>query len=214
MEEADADLFVWISSGPDPGENPIEYRDPRLRITAWKTWREASSVIDEAAIHTDNFITTMTGKLVKGLEQVRELLTVKADRLIDEQQSIVQYALPALSGEHILVNVDYDAKHRVIQNVDFALTEKKADGEYSYNLPSQEGQVQITYVVEKGQMVSVKLRTDFDLEGARDQVSKVLTVESEHGYLVDFEFLWQDGNLANVKVSPKVNPYAPDRIVF
>jgi len=208
----DANLIVWVDSKLEGNDKTLV----KLQLLAPKTGKYAASVVDETRLSNENVSALIRDKVAKGLTLARELISVKADRLLDAERSIVQYTLRSDSGEDVLIKMDYSGDHQEIQNIDFALADKKGPGEYAYRLATEQGDhVMLTYRYEGDQQPHIRIRTSDQPDQSVQRDRQVLTVVSTGGYLIDFEFLWQSGSLANVKTAPRINPFDPiDGLVF
>ncbi len=144
---------------------------------------------------------------------IAEELKVNADEVLSSEDSIVQFVLPAVSGDKVLLKIDYGRKGE-IQDAHFFLPQLKEDGTYPYEVATQQNRkVRLIFHFENGEYSWGKIETDFSPADAATG-DTVLTVVSLGGYKINFRFSRKDSRVVNVKVYPEINPYYPGREEF
>ena len=142
-------------------------------------------------------------------EMAEEFSRIKADDVLPGG-SIVQFVLPAVSGDKILMNVAYigTGKGKEIRDMHFFLSEPRQEGTYPYELAAQQGRkIRLIFHFEKGEYSWSKIETDFSFEDAATGET-ILTVTSLGGYKINFKFSRKDSQVTSVQVYPEINPYS------
>jgi len=121
----------------------------------------------------------------------------------------VKYLLPTKEGEFITFAVDYkgcseDAKS---ENSLFRPPSKLQEGEQIYTFLSKENDpLKIKFKFKNGEMVSSRLELDSIKEEKIGK--KEILVESQGGFLIDFDLEWKNEEFSQVNVHPKVHPFS------
>jgi len=201
------DFYVKIGNSNDP-------KLAKITIEATPTTRVAVSLINIQGKNDQEFTYLITNEILKILKYTPDMLKVNADKLINVNNSVVQYRIKSLSGEDIMLNVDYDQKHEIIQQVNIFLENERENGEYNLELLTKEGpkiKVKATYV--NSATKNILIDTDYRPEDFNKVSSSLLTVLSKAGYEVVFRFDWgRNGEIRNVSISPKENPFSSIKI--
>lgn len=144
-----------------------------------------------------------------------ELMAYKiaADNLITiDNKLTVQYKLKTLSGEVVLLEIDYDGDlptpDIVTGRCFLAKPKEMKEGLNEYFLIPSEGQkIKITFVYKNGELTNTEIGTPMDLTGYSEDNPYSLTVVSNSGYEIRFNFYEEDGS-KGIKIVPKINPWS------
>ncbi len=140
---------------------------------------------------------------------IAEDLKVNADEVLNAKDLIVQFVLPTVSGDKVLLKIDYGSKGK-IQDAHFFLPQLKEDGTYSYELITQQNRkLRLIFYFENGEYSWAKIDSDFSPQEDAATGDTVLTVVSLGGYKINFRFSRRDSQVVNVRVYPEINPYYP-----
>lgn len=135
---------------------------------------------------------------------------VKADQIYDLKSAIVWYDLASKSGEIVRIQVQYDSAtpQSRVYDVYLAPLEPKTDGSYTfYCAASEGGNVMFTFDVNNRSITRTKIDTDYRPKSSVGKEEKAFLLKSKGGYEVLFTFSFDKGNMANVNIKPKVNPF-------
>jgi hypothetical protein len=202
-EKYDADVIVLIGYSDDG-------KSVEVFLVGVESGRGLSGFIDIKKVNNVNLAVLIADKLEQGLKRADKLLGVSADQLVDPYGSIVQFALPSISGEDVLVNVAYDAAHENVEQVEFLLREQPKDGEYVFELPTKgEHKIVAKYVCKNFEIQNVTIDVDYKPGIDEMDTEKTFSVVSRLGHDLEFHFVWQAGQIVHVSVKPFINPYHP-----
>lgn len=121
----------------------------------------------------------------------------------------VKYLLPTKEGEFITFAVDYkgDSEDAEIDNVLLRPPSKLQEGEQIYTFLTKENEpLKIKFKFKNGEMVSARLELDSIKEEKIGK--KEILVESQGGFLIDFDLEWKNDEFSHVNVHPKVHPFS------
>lgn len=177
-------------------------------ITNMKTQRFYSTIVEYREDQLDGEMRkTIKGLLKKALNADK----VYADKFIDPKWSKVVYVVMSLDGREIAIEMDYtsDRPNPELQNVSILPPEGiNKNGVTTLKVKSEEGGIiAINFNYKFGKLESVKVDTPVPDPSKRTVQSQGLTLKSEAGYLLEFDFTWKDGSMTMAKLSPKINPF-------
>lgn len=137
--------------------------------------------------------------------------SVKADRLVDLSESIVSYDIKTAEGEDLLLTADYNTSVRPapeLENMDIVPQTPIKDGTKSFTIPTKEGApINIQYTFSGNDLSGMKISTAPSNPASDGEYSQILSVVSKAGYTINFTFIWQGGELKEVRIEPSVNPF-------
>lgn len=136
---------------------------------------------------------------------------VKADNLANAEESTVSYSVKTAEGEDVIVTVDYttSGSDAEIENMEIEPAVHVADGTKSLKIPSVEGPaIEIQFTYSLGKRTGIKISSVPPDPSSAVQSNSRSTIESSGGYLIDFDFLWNGKELAEVRVEPRDNPFS------
>ena len=121
----------------------------------------------------------------------------------------VKYLLPTKEGKFITFSVDYkgDSEDAEIVNVLLRPTSKLQEGEQIYTFLTKKIEpLKIKFKFKNGEVVSARLELDSIKEEKIGK--KEILVESQGGFLIDFDLEWKNDEFSYVNVHPKVHPFS------
>ena len=180
-----------------------------LAIFSAETGKKAASLIEDTQVTNQNLASVITNKISKGLDLANDLLSVRADKVINFEKSVVRYVFTSLDNQEVFIDVDYDGEHGKIQNVALMPSQKKSEGDVVYQLPTDKGaKVLLTFSMKNGEVNNVHIDTDFRPLSSNSDPS-VFLVKSDGGFLIRITFNWVGNAVKSVNIVPVVNPYLP-----
>lgn len=150
-------------------------------------------------------------RLNKILDYAPELMSVKADKIIDSRRSMVGYEFLTQSKDRIWIQMDFtDGEEEQPQDVKFALHGQKNNGEYEYIIPTDDGcRLKIKFWVQDNKIVQAHIGVDYNSLKTKVK-EKTFSIASCKGYKINFIFEWDDkGEIIVVKIKPAEHPYLP-----
>ncbi len=177
-------------------------------ITNMKSQRFYSTIVECREDHMDDEMR----KAIKGLlEKISKADKVYADKLIDSQWSKVIYIVKTMDEKEITMEMDYtsDRPNPELQNASIIPPDGlNKNGVTTLNVMSEEGKiVEIDFSHKLGKLGYVKVDTTMPDPSKNTKQSETLTLKSKAGYLLGFEFVWENGSMTTSKISPKINPF-------
>jgi hypothetical protein len=202
-EKYDADVIVLVGYSDDG-------KSVEIFLVGVESGRGVSGLINTKEVNNENLASLIAAKLQEGLKRADKLLGVNADAIKDPYGSMIQYLLPAVTGEDVLLNVYYNEAHENVDQVEFSMKDQKKEGEYIFELAAKD-QHKIIMKFEYKNFEIKNVTLDVDYKPGLDEMDmdKTFSVISRAGYDVDFEFLWQAGQIVNISIIPPINPYYP-----
>ena len=131
---------------------------------------------------------------------------VKADKL----EASVYYDIVSQKGEIIQMRVQYDdsTPNANVYDLHFYPRERMPDGEYEYSCLSTEGGIVIfKFEVKDSSLKKAQVDTSYKPSLWVVEEEKILTLKSKDGFEILFTFSFKAGQIENVNIKPKVNPF-------
>lgn len=135
---------------------------------------------------------------------------VKADRVVDMAESVVSYDIKTIEGEDLSLTADYASSrpNPEIENMDIVPRGLAGEGVKSLTIQTKEGApITIEYSFAFGERTDMKISTKPSNPASDGEYSQILSVESKAGYVINFTFIWQGGDLKEVRIEPMINPF-------
>lgn len=151
-----------------------------------------------------NEIKSLLGKIIF-------IRKAEADEETDAAFSKVIYNIKTRSGQVIKMQVDYtsDRPDPPIQRVDILPPEELKEGVKSYRIPAkQKKDMIIEFCMKNNKLEYARVDNASRPETAGKEYRETLTITSEAGYDIDFEFLWKNNEVESIKCVPSRNPYS------
>lgn len=121
----------------------------------------------------------------------------------------VKYLLPTEEGEFIIFAVGYKnaCEDSEIENALLRPFSKLQEGEQIYTFLTKENEpLKIKFKFKNAEMVSARLELD---SIKKEKIGKKeIFVESQGGFLIDFDLEWKNDQFSHVNVHPKVHPFS------
>lgn len=194
----DADIIILIG-------NADEKEAVEVFFVGVESGRGYSLYIPKADINSRRFVPVLRETVENGLKRAEELIALDADKVINAEESIVQYRLPSDSDD-ILATIDYDPSQEVVENVYILIEADKSDGRHDFKLTAVEGsEITLSYLIEGGLIKDVDILTDLPDE----EIKKTLSIKSRGGHFVNFTFNKKKDKKTKIKITPSINPYLP-----
>lgn len=136
---------------------------------------------------------------------------VKADRVVDLSESIVSYDIKTVEGEDLLLTADYTQArpNPELENMDIVPQGLIKEGTKSFTIPTKENTpINIQYSFSGGERSGMKISAQPSNPTSDAEYSQILSVESKGGYTINFTFIWQGGDLKEVRIEPLANPFS------
>jgi len=136
---------------------------------------------------------------------------VKADRVVDLSESIVSYDIKTAEGEDLLLTADYTAirPSPELENMDIVPQSSISEGTKIFTLQTKEKTpITIQYSFSGGERSDMKISAVPSNPTSDGEYPQILSVESKGGYTIIFTFIWQGGDLKEVRIEPLVNPFS------
>jgi hypothetical protein len=137
-------------------------------------------------------------------------LTPKADQVVSQARSIVSYDIATNEGQDLVLTADYSAARPTpdLENLDITPKTPVKDGVMSFTLRTQEGApITVEYTYAKGERVGMKFSAEPPNPGSDAEYTQILSVASKAAYIINFTFVWQGGELKEVRIEPLINPF-------
>jgi len=146
------------------------------------------------------------------LEKILKAGKIYADAIGDADWAEVTYVLKALDGRYMAVEMVYEkgVPDPDIENVSMLPPEGiDENAKTTISVMSQEGKkVDVEFDYKAGNLEGVTIYAPRPEPSKDTGRTESLTLKSEAGYLLEFDFEWKDDDsVANVKIGPKVNPF-------
>ena len=136
---------------------------------------------------------------------------VKADRVLDLSESMVSYDIKTDEGEDLLLTADYTPTrpNPELENMDITPQNLIKEGRKSFTIQTKEKTpIVIQYSFSGGVRSDMKISAEPSNPASDAEYSQILSVESKGGYTINFTFIWQGGDLKEVRIEPSVNPFS------
>ena len=146
--------------------------------------------------------------LLKNVLKVRKIF---ADKLTDRKWSKVMYAITTIEMRKIDIEMDYtgDRPDPDIQKVNIVPPEGlDANSTTTLKVRSLEGKIiDIVFSYKLGKLEGVRVNTSVPDPLMKTEQSEILTMKSDAGYILKFEFVWSNGVMNQAKLYPALNPF-------
>lgn len=129
----------------------------------------------------------------------------------NEPVATVYYDIVARKGEIIQLQVQYEAPTPTadVRDLHFYPREHIPDGEYEYRCSAIEGGTVIfRFKVENARLRGAQVDTNYRPKPEVDEEEKTLSLKSTDGVEILFTFSFQAGQIVNVRITPKINPFS------
>jgi hypothetical protein len=135
-------------------------------------------------------------------------LNIKADEIIDPDNSIVRYVFTSRGNGKVFMDIRYDSEHKEIENVDLIPEKTIQSGKINYELDTNRAEkILITFFINDYKVNNALVDTDFR-PNATSQNPDIFLIRSDKGYFVRLTFTWDEhNNIDNVNIKPEDNPY-------
>ncbi len=178
------------------------------QIVSMKTQRTYSAVVECEEGRLNDELQKAVRTL---LEKISKIEKIYADKLTDPERSKVIYVVKTMDKKEITMEFDYtsDRPNPQLQNANILPSEGlNKNGVTTLNVMSGEGKiVEINFNYKLGKLESVNVDTPTPDPSKNTKQSETLTLKSKAGYLLEFEFVWENGFMTTAKLNPKINPF-------
>lgn len=155
----------------------------------------------------------LSKRIKEGLRFADQIMQSDVDGIIDHERLKVRYRFTTLKDEDILIICDYNRDPLLLENVDIALDKPKHEGQYTYTIPTKEkANISIVFTYKNSTLTQMEVDTDFLPSDSQQEVKKTFTAISESGSEIDFNFIWKNQKLKEVKISPRIIPFQDPKI--
>lgn len=154
-----------------------------------------------------NEIKTLLGKI----ELIRK---IEADQEVDAELSKVIYNIKTQTNQIIKIQVDYtsDRPNPLLQHVEIIPPLDLKEGISSYRIATKEKKdLIVEFHLKNKKLEFVRIDSSLPPDSTARQYEETLTITSEAGYDIEFEFLWKNNAIVSVLCTPARNPYSCDQ---
>jgi hypothetical protein len=173
--------------------------------------KEERSYEAEFECAEDRLDAELRERLGKFLKMMLRPVKIYADRLIDAKESKVLYLVKATDGSDIRVEMDYtgDRPDPEAQTVSLLPPEGAGtDKASTYRIKCEEGGIiEVAFTFKRGKLDAVNVDTPAPDPGKKTGQAETLTMKSNAGYALKFEFAWDNGEMKSAKLYPALNPF-------